>query len=104
MGQKLPPEQRELYRRVDEVLHYLWDPIGVARVPQARDEYHTYLPQVFSLLQSRAPASDIVDFLVSTQLQTMDISQVDGARKHAEKITKILEEWRKWIHQRGPIV
>ncbi|HVF73069.1 MAG TPA: hypothetical protein VM940_15815 [Chthoniobacterales bacterium] len=104
MGQKLPPEQRELYRRVDEVLHYLWDPIHIAREPQARDEYHTYLPRVFSLLQSGAPSRDIVEFLVGTQLETMDISQVDGARKHAEKITEILEEWREWIHQRGPIV
>ena len=103
MRQKLPPEQRELYRRVDEVLHYLWDPIGVARVPQARDEYHTYLPRVFSLLQSRAPSSEIVEFLVSTQLQTMALSQVGGARKDAEKITEILEDWREWIHQRSPI-
>ena len=104
MGQKLPPEQRELYRRVDEVLHYLWDPIGVAQVPQARDEYHTYLPRVFSLLQARAPSNDIVEFLVSTQLETMALSQLGSAREHAEKIVEILEEWREWIHQRGPIV
>ena len=50
MGQKLPPDQMELYRRVDEVLHYLWDPIGVAGAPEARDEYYSYLPHVFSLL------------------------------------------------------
>jgi|GEM_PF-7106682 len=27
----------ELHQRIDEILHYLWDPIGVAHVPDARD-------------------------------------------------------------------
>jgi hypothetical protein len=40
MGRKLSPEQNELYKRVDEVLHYVWDSIGVAGEPHARDEYY----------------------------------------------------------------
>ena len=47
MGTKLEPHDEELYRRVDEVLHYIWDPIGVAGAPMARDEYYAYLPQIF---------------------------------------------------------
>jgi hypothetical protein len=39
------PKDKELYRRIDEVVHYLWDPIGVSDVPEARDEYHSYLPE-----------------------------------------------------------
>jgi len=104
MRHNLPPDQKELYRRVDEVLHYVWDPIGVAEVPQARDEYYTYLPRVFSLLQSRAPTSEIVDFLVTTQSETMGSGESPGVRSHAEKIAALLEEWRDWIQQRGPIV
>jgi hypothetical protein len=29
----------ELYRRVDEILYYVWDPIGLAASPAARNEY-----------------------------------------------------------------
>lgn len=57
MGQKLPPNEMELYRRTDEILHYVWDPIGIAGVPEARDEYHSYLPGIFAhLLKSDADA------------------------------------------------
>ena len=37
----------ELYRRIDEILHFNWDPTGVADVPETRSEYYSYLPQVF---------------------------------------------------------
>ena len=42
MGRGISSLDEELYRRVDEVLHYLWDPIGVAGIPEARDEYYGY--------------------------------------------------------------
>lgn len=49
MGKQLSPFERELYQRVDEVLHYVWDPIGVSDAPEARDEYFSYLPIVFGM-------------------------------------------------------
>jgi hypothetical protein len=51
MGKKLSPKDKERYKRTDEVLHYIWDPIGIAGAPEARYEYHSYLPHVFSLLK-----------------------------------------------------
>ena len=36
----------EFNRRSDEVLHYLWDPIGVAGTVMARDEYTGYVPRL----------------------------------------------------------
>lgn len=33
---------RELERRIDEVLYYVWDPIGVSDEPRARAEYSSY--------------------------------------------------------------
>ena len=33
---------RELERRIDEVLYYVWDPIGVSNEPCARSEYSSY--------------------------------------------------------------
>ena len=99
MGHQLSPEHKELYRRVDEVLHYLWDPIGVSDVPEARDEYHSYLPHVFSLLIRRVSAQEITDFLTHTASETMGLSNTQHAREHAKEITAVLERWRDVIHE-----
>ena len=63
MGQKLSPPDLALYRAVDEVLHYIWDPIGVSGVPEARDEYQGYLPQVFKLVRERQSEETIANYL-----------------------------------------
>jgi hypothetical protein len=62
----------ELYRRVDEVLHYVWDPCSIADAPQARDEYYGYLPQVFALLQGGASAEELAQYLASIEQSRMD--------------------------------
>ena len=99
MGHQLSAEHKELYRRVDEVLHYLWDPIGVSDVPEARDEYHSYLPHVFSLLVHRASAEQITDFLVHTAAETMGLGATAQGREHARQITATLEHWREVIRE-----
>jgi hypothetical protein len=94
MGQRLSPEQLDLYRRVDEVLHYIWDPIGVAGTPEARDEYQSYLPHVFSLLIQHAPDSEITAFLTKIETETMGLSGSRRAQKHAAEVTQILTRYR----------
>jgi hypothetical protein len=94
MGERLSPEQAQLYRRVDEVLHYLWDPIEVSHVPEARDEYQSYLPHVFSLLIHHAPEAELIAFLVKTETETMGLSSTRCAQKHAAEIASILTAYR----------
>lgn len=96
----MSPEHKELYQRVDEVLHYLWDPIGVSGVPEARDEYDSYLPHVFSLLVRRAEAQEITDFLDHTTTQPMGLSDTERGRAHSKEVVDILERWREFIHGR----
>jgi len=60
MGQELPARELELYRRCDEVLRYIWDPIGIAGYPDARDEYYPYIPDVYRLVKQNSPADEIV--------------------------------------------
>jgi hypothetical protein len=36
MGKKLTPNQMELYKRIDEILFYKWDPIGISDSDWAR--------------------------------------------------------------------
>ena len=104
MGQRLSPDQLELYQRVDEVLLYMWDPIGVAGCPEARDEYHGYLPHVFSLLVNQGTAEDIVAYLVKIETDNMGLSMSDRVRERAQKVAEVLEQYHDFIRSRTSAV
>lgn len=92
MGQKLPPQEMKLYKQVDEALHYLWDPIGVAGIPQARDEYHGYLPQVFKLVLEEHKVIDIAEYLIKIERESMGMTpDTKKAKEVAEKLLNIRE-------------
>jgi hypothetical protein len=94
MGKNLAPREGELYKRCDEVLHYIWDPIGVAGTPQARDEYCSYLPQVFASVRDNADPKDIVAQLIAIEQERMGFLPNP---EHARAVVKVLMEWRQWI-------
>lgn len=66
MGKKLPPEQLKLYETIDEILWRDWDPIGVNDMPEARNEYQSYLPHIFRLAIEGKDAEHISSSLVAT--------------------------------------
>jgi hypothetical protein len=65
-------------------------------VPQARDEYGSYLPQVFALVRNGADEEKVAQCLLSIEAQ-MGLSNPEDAREAA----RILLEWRKVIWERG---
>jgi hypothetical protein len=91
MAQKLGNSELELYRRVDEVLYYVWDPIGVAPDPVTRDEYAGYLPKVFSMLQEGADASPIAAYLDNVATERMGLN---GNPEHSKRVAKLLLDWK----------
>jgi len=99
--QSLSPEDRELYQRTDEVLHYLWDPIHVSGIPQARDEYQSYLPQVFSLVTRCASSAEIADCLTSIERDQMGLSITDQSKKRNVEVADILLDHKEWINERA---
>jgi hypothetical protein len=46
---KLNPQQKALYKAVDEILWNDWDPIGMKLNEGPRDEYEDEVPVIFSL-------------------------------------------------------
>ena len=90
----MTPSDEELYRRTDEVLHYVWDPIGVAEAPTARDEYYSYLPQVFGLLKANANTEKIADYLYKISTEQMGLN---GNREHDLRIAEVLLDWKRVI-------
>ena len=77
----------ELQRRVDEVLFYVWDPIGVADEPCARSEYESYVPKVLQLVQDNDSIQPIAVYLDSVVTSRMGLS---ANRKHCEKVAELL--------------
>ena len=94
MTDKLGPEEKALHRAVGEVLHYIWDPIGVAGSVQARNEYDGYIAQVCSLLWQDASALQISEHLVKLADQNMDLPDTQA---RADLATRKLLEWRDAI-------
>lgn len=84
-------QDNELLRRIDKVLHYVWDPIGVAEVPEARDEYESYGPQVFRLVKGSADGKDVAEYL--HWLGDRHIG-VRANREHDEVVVALLLAWR----------
>jgi len=81
----------ELQTRINEVLHYIWDPIGVRGEPWARDEYDSYVPAVYSLLQDGASADQIAAHL--DRIAT-DRTGLNSNMKHALLTAQNLLGWR----------
>ena len=91
MTDSLGPEQKALHQAVGEVLHYIWDPIGVAGVPQARDEYDGYVDQVCSLLWRGASNAQLAQHLVQIADEHMGLTDTES--RAALAAGKLLE-WR----------
>lgn len=64
----------ELRKRVDEVLYYVWDPIGVAREPCARNEYTSYVLQVLRIVEESDDPRPISELLSKIASETMSLT------------------------------
>jgi hypothetical protein len=73
MGKKLPPEQLAFYKRIDELLWHDWDPCSAGGAPEARDEYHGYLPGVFELAMAGGTKHEIARRLMSIERERMGL-------------------------------
>jgi hypothetical protein len=69
----MPGRKGELYRRVHEVLFYIWDPIGVSDEPCARGEYRGYVPQIHRLLETTDDAAAISARLAEIMTAHMEL-------------------------------
>ncbi|MEZ8827041.1 hypothetical protein AB6E04_22085 [Vibrio amylolyticus] len=92
MKNKLCTSEKGLYRRVDEILFYLWDPIGVCDIPMARDEYQSYLPQVFNLLLNDSKDHEVSDYLIKIESGSMGMS---ANSKKALEVARLLIETKE---------
>lgn len=79
-------DDKELSRRVDEVLFYVWDPIGVADEPYARREYESYVPKVCQLVEQNDNIAPISSYLAEIERDRMGLSPNRKQRNHTAEL------------------
>lgn len=94
MGKKLPQEQLEFYKCIDEILFYKWDPIGISEYACARDEYYSYLPQVFRIAIENDKPGPIAKDLNNIAVVSMGLH---SAKNHDLSIAKLILEFKESI-------
>jgi hypothetical protein len=75
-------EQRasEIQHRIREILRRDWDPIGVADVPEAQDEYDGYVGGVYRLLAQGASPRAVAEHLARIEGDQMGLPSSFDAR------------------------
>ncbi len=64
----------ELEKRIDEVLFYVWDPLGIGGEPYARAEYRSYVAEIMKVLDQCGSAEAIANALCEIEAQSMAVS------------------------------
>lgn len=78
-------DKDELERRVDEVLFYIWDPIGVSPDPNARREYSSYVKNILRMLEDGEELTKIANYLCKIEEGMMAL------KPNKDKINKVVE-------------
>lgn len=82
----MTPDQIKLYKEIDEILWSDWDPCGVNQFG-VRDEYYSYLPQIYQLKINGADKIEIAKYLDKIIVERMGMeSNMKFNEQIAEKI------------------
>jgi hypothetical protein len=55
-----------------------WDPIGVKDVPEAADEYDSYIGGMFDLLERKASEHELAEYLRRIEVDRMGLVRASG--------------------------
>jgi hypothetical protein len=81
----------ETHRQIDRVLLHEWDPIGVAKYPQAQDEYRGYVRGVYDVAVKTRSKRAIAQHLVKIERQQMGMRSFGQLRQCLPVSQKILD-------------
>ncbi|WP_207531611.1 hypothetical protein [Desertivirga arenae] len=75
-----------LYKKIDDILWFDWDPIGINDMAR-RDEYQSYVPEIFGLLKSNASRQEIANRLHKLETENMGMrGTIESCLVIADKI------------------
>lgn len=79
---------REVVQAIRAALMRDWDPIGVAEIPEAADEYDSYIGSVYRILAGTRSEDELVEFLYRTETKTMGLSA--GSQERVREVARKL--------------
>ncbi len=79
-------EQNALFEFIEDLLSYEWDPLGLNGFGP-RDEYQTYVPQLFSLAVGNATADQIAQKLRYLETETIGVA---GDYEKCKQLARII--------------
>lgn len=74
-------------KKINELLLHKWDPIGVAGVNGAEDEYAQYVGDILKLVQRSSSHEELFEYLWEIETDYMGLK---GNRKKTESFSKLL--------------
>ena len=84
---------RRYHAAIKTTLLNEWDPIGISDVPEAQDEYDSYVPGIHKMLISRSTEQEVFEYLWAIETQHMGLL---GNRGHTEavagKLVQLVDE------------
>jgi len=87
---------KRYHEAIRTVLLKEWDPIGVADIPEAQDEYDAYVTGVYKRLISRASEDALFAYLWEIETDYMGLY---GNENHTRAIAKRFLDVREFIEQ-----
>ncbi len=83
-------QARQIQEEIRRVLMECWDPIGVQGIPEAADEYDSYVGGVYRLLASHATAEEIAKHLWDIEVYRMGLASRPGGLERVRPVTQKL--------------
>jgi len=84
-------QSRENRARVRDILMRDWDPIGVAGIPEAADEYDAYVDKTYvMLMDQRATAEAISAYLFEIATKHMGLSNIADLAACSDRVARTL--------------
>ncbi|MDQ3255459.1 MAG: hypothetical protein M3R15_16440 [Acidobacteriota bacterium] len=82
---------KEIQETIKQVLLHEWDPIGVSDIPEAQDEYDSYVGGIYRLLASGASEYQIIERLYNIETVSMGLpGNRAGLKNVAEKLANLV--------------
>lgn len=82
MNKNIHPTQF-LKDKIKTIILNEWDPIGIQDLPEAQDEYGSYIPDIYRLIQLKKTENEIFDYLWGIETGHMGLS---GDKGHTQAI------------------
>ncbi|HEY3783277.1 MAG TPA: hypothetical protein VGL56_19530 [Fimbriimonadaceae bacterium] len=93
--------EKELSERIDEVLFYIWDPIGVNHYAQARDEYRAYVPRVLEAVRTDAGPEELIILLNQLAAGPMGLGSSEQLADRARAAVETVFDWMELLNHRA---